>query len=52
MKRAIDPGVWFVAPAVALILVFFGAWFGLATLSYSKAEDRRSDKDDDEDDDS
>lgn len=24
MKRVVDPGVWFVAPAVALILVFFG----------------------------
>ena len=26
---------------VGLILVFFGAWFGLATISYGKAEDRR-----------
>ena len=26
---------------VGLILVFFGAWFGLATLSYGKAEERR-----------
>jgi hypothetical protein len=26
---------------VGLVLVFFGAWFGLATISYGKAEDRR-----------
>jgi Flp pilus assembly protein TadB len=26
---------------VGLVLVFFGAWFGLATVSYGKAEDRR-----------
>ena len=26
---------------VGLILVFFGAWFGLATLAYGKAEERR-----------
>ena len=35
---------------VGLILVFFGAWFGLATLSYGKAEDRSSDKEDDHED--
>jgi Flp pilus assembly protein TadB len=34
---------------VALVLVFFGSWFGLATLSYGKAEERReSEKDDDD----
>ena len=26
---------------VGLIIAFFGAWFGLATVSYGKAEDRR-----------
>ena len=36
---------------VGLVLVFFGAWFGLATLSYGKAEDRRAEKSDDEEDD-
>ena len=25
-----------------LLLVFFGSWFGLATISYGKAEDRRA----------
>jgi uncharacterized membrane protein len=35
---------------VGLILVFFGAWFGLATLSYGKAEERReAEKKSDED---
>jgi hypothetical protein len=34
---------------VGLIIVFFGAWFGLATWSYGKAADRRSAKDDDAD---
>jgi Flp pilus assembly protein TadB len=34
---------------VALVLVFFGSWFGLATLSYGKAEERReSEKDEDD----
>src|SRR5829696_1061345 len=27
---------------VALLLVFFGAWFGLATLSYGRASERSS----------
>jgi hypothetical protein len=40
---------------VGLIIVFFGAWFGMATLSYGKAEDRRAEErkreSDDEDDD-
>ena len=40
---------------VGLLLVFFGAWFGLATLSYGKAEERReaekSDKDEEDEDD-
>jgi uncharacterized membrane protein len=37
---------------VGLILVFFGAWFGLATLSYGKAEERReAEKKSDEDED-
>jgi Flp pilus assembly protein TadB len=35
---------------VGLILFFFGAWFGLATLSYAKAEERREAKSDDGDD--
>jgi len=36
---------------VGLLLVFFGAWFGLATLSYGKAEERReAEKSDDEED--
>jgi hypothetical protein len=36
---------------VGLLLVFFGAWFGLATLSYGKAEERReAEKNDDEED--
>jgi hypothetical protein len=26
---------------VGLIIFFFGAWFGLATISYAKAEDRK-----------
>jgi Flp pilus assembly protein TadB len=34
---------------VGLVLVFFGAWFGLATLSYGKAEERREAEKDDED---
>ena len=37
---------------IGLVLVFFGAWFGLATLSYGKAEERReaekSDKEEEE----
>ena len=38
---------------VGLVLVFFGAWFGLATLSYGKAEERREaeKKSDDEEED-
>ena len=34
---------------VGLVIVFFGAWFGLATMSYAKAEGRRSEKNDDAD---
>lgn len=31
---------------IGLLFVFFGAWFGLATLSYGKASERSSDKSD------
>jgi hypothetical protein len=33
---------------VGLIIVFFGAWFGLATLSYGKAADREAARRDDD----
>jgi len=33
---------------VALIIFFFGSWFGLATLSYARAEDQRSSSDDED----
>ena len=36
---------------VGLILVFFGSWFGLATMSYAKAEERREEKSDDDEED-
>lgn len=36
---------------VGLIISFFGAWFGLAALSYGKTEDRRAAEKDDEEDD-
>jgi Flp pilus assembly protein TadB len=37
---------------VGLVLVFFGAWFGLATVSYGKAEERReAEKDSEEEED-
>ena len=39
---------------IGLVLVFFGAWFGLATFSYGKAEERReaekSEKEEEDDD--
>jgi Flp pilus assembly protein TadB len=36
---------------VGLLIAFFGAWFGLATLSYGKAADREEAKSDDDEDD-
>jgi hypothetical protein len=36
---------------VALMIFFFGSWFGLATLSYARAQDRRSSSDDEDSDD-
>jgi len=41
-----------ISPMIAgagLILFFFGSWFGLAALSYGKAEDRREAKSDSDD---
>lgn len=34
---------------IGLIITFFGAWFGLATLSYAKTEERREAEKSDED---
>jgi len=36
---------------IGLIIAFFGAWFGLATMSYGKASDRSSEKSDEDDED-
>ena len=36
---------------IALMIFFFGSWFGLATLSYARAQDRQSSSDDEDADD-